>query len=708
MTEHCKPQVSAAVDPHAGTATDPLAQRHAAPGENVVIGGPGADALAAREPAELVIAGGGDDVVRLDAGGQAIDLGDGDDRLELAGELDHVDGGGGDDTVEVDASAGAFDIEVDGDTVMLSDRLSGETTTATAVETFAFADASFDDAALRAEFGADAEAPHIQVGEGTQTVTVNDPEPTVSVLWDRVVQQEVIDTDGGVGPTIASRAYAMLHTAMFDAWASYDPEAVRVSFDAEGDNAALEDGLEVTDAHKAKAMSYAAATVLLELFPDQQALVATLMEDRLGFSLADDGSAEAAVGLDAAEDLLALRRDDGSQADSDYEPVNPDPTTINDIARWTPENVPIDPEDGDAEQAFLTPQWGGVESFALPENADGSTDLEAVRPAPPQPFFTAAFADATVDVEAGTITLAEAATIAGVDHAAGDAIDVTPDLVGTVINPEFIAQAEDIVEISANLTDEQKIIAEFWEDGSGTAFPPGTFMSFAHFVSARDDHTLDEDAQLFFAMGNAVMDAGIATWDAKVAYDYVRPVRAIRDLGELGLIGEEGVDELTGEAGHVIEAWGGIDPETGEGLGTRTILAENFDTFQRPGADPSPPFAEYTSGHSGFSAAAAAVLERFTGSDDFGGSVAFTPGSTQFENGVPEATVELTWATFSEAADEAGLSRLFGGIHFEEGDVRGRELGREAGDAAFDLAQSFVDGTAGDADRPFFIDDLIA
>ena len=288
MTEHCKPQVSAAVDPHVETATDPLAQRHAAPGENVVIGGPGADALAASEPAELVIAGGGDDVVRLDAGGQAIDLGDGDDRLELAGELDHVDGGGGDDTVEVDASAGAFDIEVDGDTVMLSDRLSGETTTATAVETFAFADASFDSEAIRAEFGPEAEAPHIQVGEGTQTVTVNDPEPTVSVLWDRVVQQEVIDSDGGVGPTIASRAYALLHTAMFDAWASYDPEAVRVSFDAEGDNAALEDGLEVTDAHKAKAMSYAAATVLLELFPDQQALVATLMEDRLGFSLDED------------------------------------------------------------------------------------------------------------------------------------------------------------------------------------------------------------------------------------------------------------------------------------------------------------------------------------------------------------------------------------------------------------------------------------
>jgi hypothetical protein len=497
----------------------------------------------------------------------------------------------------------------------------------------------------------------------------------------------------------------MVHTAMFDAWASYDPTAVRVSLDGDGDNAALEQGLEVTDANKAKAMSIAAATVVRALFPDQEALVDTIAA-RLGFGLDDDGSREAAVGLDAAADLLALRDDDGSRADADYTPVNPHPEAITDIARWTPENVPIDPEDGDPEQAFLTPQWPGVESFALPEDGAGETAFEAVRPPPPQPFFTAAAAGSTLDVDAGTITLAAPVTIDGVARAAGETVPVTADLVGPIINPAFLAQAEHVVALSAALTDEHKIIAEFWEDGAGTAFPPGTFMSFAHYVSARDEHTLDEDAELFLAMGNAVLDAGIATWDAKVHYDYVRPVRAIRELGELGLIGEEGVDEVTGERGHVVEAWGGIDPDSGDGRGTRTILAANFDTFQRPEADPSPPFAEYTSGHSGFSAAAAAVLQRFTGSDDFGGSVTFTPGSTQFEDGVPEETVELVWATFSEAADEAGLSRLFGGIHFEEGDVRGRELGHAAGEAAFELAERFIDGSAGDEDRPFFTDDL--
>ncbi|MEM9268706.1 MAG: vanadium-dependent haloperoxidase, partial [Pseudomonadota bacterium] len=296
------------------------------------------------------------------------------------------------------------------------------------------------------------------------------------------------------------------------------------------------------------------------------------------------------------------------------------------------------------------------------------------------------------------------AMINGVAYAAGDVIPVSKDLIGVVINQGFIDQALEVIEYSATLTDEGKIIAEFWEDGGGTAFPPGTFMAFAQFVSARDNNTLDEDAQMFLAMSNAVMDAGIATWNAKVEYDYVRPVRAIRELGELGLIGEWGTDH-EGNEGYVIEAFGGIDPLTGVGLGTQTILATDFVTFQRPDADPSPPFAEYTSGHSAFSSAGAEVLLRFTGSDDFGGAVTFAPGSTQFESGVPLDEVTLAWDTFSQAADEAGESRLYGGIHFTEGDLNSRDLGRQVGGDAYDLAQKFINGTATDEDRPFFVED---
>ncbi len=280
--------------------------------------------------------------------------------------------------------------------------------------------------------------------------------------------------------------------------------------------------------------------------------------------------------------------------------------------------------------------------------------------------------EATVDRETKTITLAD-----------GTELAITQDLIGSVINPEFIAQAEQVIEASANLTDEQKLIAEFWEDGGGTSFPPGTWMTFGQYVSARDDHSLDTDAQMFFVLGNAVFDAGVATWEAKTYYDYARPVTTIRELGELGLVGE--YDEALG--GYAIEAWGG------PGEGTETILATDFLTYQTPGSDPSPPFAEYTSGHSSFSDSGAEILKLFTGSDSFGGSVSFEAGDSRFEPGVtPTDTTTLAWDSFTEAADEAGLSRIYGGIHFEDGALNGRALGREVGHAVLDQALFYING----------------
>ncbi len=511
----------------------------------------------------------------------------------------------------------------------------------------------------------------------TQLVTVDDPTPTISVLWDRAAQQAVINT--ALGPTIGSRAYGMVHTAMFDAWAAYDPVAIATQL---GDDLQRPEP-EITEANKIEAMSYAAYRVLADLFPSEVEIFNGLMAE-LGLdpnNTTTDTATAAGIGNVSAAELLYFRRVDGSNQLGDdprgngepysdisgYQPVNSADQRV-DIERWTPERVPINAEPGEEDriQQFLTPQWGDVTPFALDSG-------EQFRPVAPQPFL---LVDGEVDLEAKTITLAD-----------GSVVEISKDLIGTIINPDFIEQAEEIVDISANLTDEQKMVAEFWEDGGGTSFPPGTWMTFGQFVSARDDNTLDEDAQLFFTLGNAVFDAGIPTWEAKRFYDYVRPVRAIRDLGALGLIGTVGMDELTGEEGFVIEAWGG--PK----LGTRTILAENFLTYQTPDSDPSPPFAEYTSGHSAFSAAGAEILKLFTGSDQFGASVTFEPGSSRFEpDFTPEDPVTLEWETFSEASDEAGISRIYGGIHFEEGDINGRTLGRQVGAAVFDQAQFFING----------------
>jgi Ca2+-binding RTX toxin-like protein len=507
----------------------------------------------------------------------------------------------------------------------------------------------------------------------SQLVTVDNPSPTISVQWDQAVQQAVINTSPG--PTIASRAYSILHTAMYDAWSAYDPNAISTQA---GDS--LQRPLtENTEANKNEAMSFAAYRVLNELFPTQKTIFDQLMSD-LGFDISNtttDPTIPAGIGNISAESLMQFRHNDGSNQlngfvdTTGYQPVNSSIDSIVDIAKWTPEFVPIDSQSGDNEflrqQSFLTPQWSVVTPFAL-------NDPSAVRPGAPETFLLVD--GATVDFQNATVTLAD-----------NSIVPIDSSIVGTIINPEFIEQAEQVVNISANLTDEQKLVAEFWEDGGGTSFPPGTWMTFGQFVSARDNNTVDRDAVLFFALGNAVFDAGIATWESKVFYDYTRPVRAVRELGKLGLLnnGTIGTDAITGETGFVIDAW------AGPGVGTQTILADNFLTYQTPGSDPSPPFAEYTSGHSAFSAAGAEILRLFTGSDAFGAVVTFQPGESRFEPiETPAQTVTLAWDTFSVAADEAGISRLYGGIHFDDGDLNGRQLGRTVGQTVWARVQELA------------------
>ena len=501
-----------------------------------------------------------------------------------------------------------------------------------------------------------------------QLVTVSgDDTPTPSVFWDRVIQQAVIAESPG--PTVASRAYGAMHTAMYEAWAAYDPNAVGTQLWDNLQRPASEN----TDANKTAAMSYAAYRVATELFPRQQATFDAVMS-QLGLDPSNttaDTSTPAGIGNVSAEALMSIRRVDGSNQlngyvdNTGYTPANASPEAGTDPFFWTPEHVPID--DSTARlQNFLTPQWGNVVPFGLNTGSQ-------VRPVAPEPFLLPGV-EGTVNSQTRTVTLAN-----------GQQLPITPDLVGTVINPGFITQSQEVLDFSANLTDEQKLIAEFWEDGGGTSFPPGTWMTFGQFVSARGDNSIDQDALLFFALGNAVFDAGVATWEAKTFYDYARPVRAIRDLGKLGLIGIPGVDAVTGETGNVVQAW------TPQSNGTQTILAENFLTYQTPGSDPSPPFAEYTSGHSAFSASGATVLQAFTGSDEFGGAVTFQAGQSRFEPGVtPQQTTTLTWNTFSEAGDEGGISRLYGGIHFEDGDINGRTIGRNVGAAAWERASGYA------------------
>ena len=88
-------------------------------------------------------------------------------------------------------------------------------------------------------------------------------------------------------------------------------------------------------------------------------------------------------------------------------------------------------------------------------------------------------------------------------------------------------------------------------------------------------------------------------------------------------------------------------------------------------------------------------MKRFSGSDAFGYSVVIRQGSSLAEPGlVPANDLTLSWGTFSDAANAAGMSRRYGGIHFQQGDLTGRALGRVVGAQAWARAETFIDGSA--------------
>lgn len=243
----------------------------------------------------------------------------------------------------------------------------------------------------------------------------------------------------------------------------------------------------------------------------------------------------------------------------------------------------------------------------------------------------------------------------------------------TVNQPGYKAQADATLQLSAGLNDTSKVIAEYWADGPHTQTPPGHWDLFSQFVSAQfvsrqNKHDISGDIKMFFAISNALLDASIACWECKRYYDSVRPITAVHYL----------------YTGQQITAW------AGPGKGTQTFDGGLWRAYL-----PVPPFAEYVSGHSTFSATGAYILAQVAGGDTFGDSYTAPAGSSLIEPGItPASPVTLSWPTFSGAAVQAGLSRRYGGIHFLQADQDGRTLGSNIAPVAWARAQSYINGTA--------------
>ena len=434
----------------------------------------------------------------------------------------------------------------------------------------------------------------------------------VVIQWNSAALQAIGNTS--TGPTIGARALAITHTCMYDAWSVYDSTAI-----ATRPNAIPRQKSKWKD--ETKAVCYAAYRALIDLFPSQAAVFNTVMSNQ-GYDpndMSTDTTTPSGVGNVAAQAVLAYRHNDGSNqlngyADTTaYAPVNT-PTQINDPNRWQPLLTP-----SGSTQKFLTPHWGIVTPFAL-------TSGSQFRPAGP----------------------------------------------AVVSQPNYKAQTDAALQLSAQLSDTSKVIAEYWADGPGSATPPGHWDLFSQFVAARfislkNKHDINADIKLFFALTNAIFDASIACWDCKRAYDSARPVTAVHYL----------------YTGQNVSAW------AGPGKGTQLIDGGTWRSYL-----PTPSFAEYVSGHSTFSATGAYILSKSTLLDLFGDSYTAAPGSSTIEPGItPSKSVTLLWLTFSDAAVQAGMSRRYGGIHFQQADEDGRALGYNVAPQAWAKAQNYIQGT---------------
>lgn len=307
---------------------------------------------------------------------------------------------------------------------------------------------------------------------------------------------------------------------------------------------------------------------------------------------------------------------------------------------------------------------------------------------------------------------------------------------------------------AVRLGDYARVVAEYWADGPHSETPPGHWHLLANAVS---DHPglqhriggvgsvvdrLEWDVKLYFALSAATHDAACAAWSLKRYYSGPRPITLIRYMASMGQSSDmagpsyhpqglplhPGVVEVITTASSAVGArheyvWDvsvGLPQRGALHVGkvaivswpgehasnpapplaathsqpARWMLARDWLPFQRKTFN-NPAFPGYVSGHSTFSRAAAEVMAAFTGSEWFPGGLfehTVAANSLQMDLG-PSQGLTLQWASYFDAADQAGQSRRWGGIHLAEDDYHGRIIGQNAGKSAYQLVRRYWDGS---------------
>lgn len=455
---------------------------------------------------------------------------------------------------------------------------------------------------------------------GNAAVQVVIPAIVPDVLFSRV-------SPSGGDATLVLRVTTMVTNAWFDATAPWHPTAKGVysHLDRQGNPGDLPPA---TNRDMNIALLHASRHVLDSLLPEESARWAAMLDDvGLDSSDTEPGPTPAGIGNAAGLAVVAGRESDGMNqlgfddgrafnpvpyADyTGYEPVNT-AYELEDPRRWQPDLQRLGMGLYRIQQ-FVTPQYALVEPYSYLD---------------PQQF--------------------------GVPR---------PRNTQRLGQPFYKGQADEVLEASANLTEEQKLKAELFDNkiiSLGLS---------AVIESANRGQSLLEFVQLDFLTNMAAFDAGILIWQEKREHDAVRPFSAIREI--------YGDDEVFAYSG---------DPD----IGATWLPANEWKSYLEEADHP-----EYPSASACFCSAHTTSARLFLGDDNIFFPTSFPAGSSRVEPGfTPAADTTVTYTTWSDFNADCGQSRVWAGVHFQAAVDESRELCPVFGEMAYDYLLDLIDGVA--------------
>lgn len=436
---------------------------------------------------------------------------------------------------------------------------------------------------------------------------------------------ELLSSDvskSGSDATLVLRHTAMISNAFFDAVAPYHPTQVGVY------SKITQRRNEVNNREKNISVIYAAYRVLSSLAPHRQAQWDGMLINA-GLDPTDDNqnpNNPVGIGNIAGMGVVNARLHDGMNQLGDEGGVKYNRKPYRDYTGYTPVNTfqklkdasrwqPAEGTNGYGKftiQQFVTPQMGRTKAYSF----DKPNSFNVPAPWRSNPH----------------------------NHSA------------------YKAQVDEVLNVSANLSDEQKLLAELFDYKLRS-------LGFSEIFAAKKYQLpYIKSVQMAFLSNMSEFDTAIAVWHQKIKWDAVRPWSAIAHV----------------YGNKKVTAWGG------PGKGTVSDIPGNQWTSYLPVAD----HAEYPSGSSAFCAAHSYVLSKFLGSDDLGWTVDYTAGSSTYEPGVtPQFDTQLRFNSWSELREKCGMSRLYAGVHFRDSIEAGYTIGERVGEKAYKFLMEHVNGT---------------